>query len=175
MSYQSIDAIQKLLSDEIFHYTKDKKKAAGRALGTIVEIITYYLLKQWQLDKYTAIERPLSEFGNSEITHNVEFTLHPTRFIARRNIAEFSKLTSKSIISQFQLCAANPKSGALIDSKSILKNAFTFAIGKDVFYNVYLHDNNVEIYELDNQPLAMIECKRVGVEEGMSKGPQTIE
>lgn len=45
MAYESVDKLQKLLADEVFHYTLDKKKAAGRALGTFIEIITYYLLK----------------------------------------------------------------------------------------------------------------------------------
>ena len=44
MSYESVDKLQKTLSDEVFHYTADKKKAAGRALGTLVEIITFHLL-----------------------------------------------------------------------------------------------------------------------------------
>jgi hypothetical protein len=34
------------LALEVFGHTTDAKKAAGRALGTIVEIITFYLLKE---------------------------------------------------------------------------------------------------------------------------------
>ncbi len=49
MSYSSIDKIQKVLAQSVFQHTLDKKKAAGRALGTIVEIITYYLIRQWNL------------------------------------------------------------------------------------------------------------------------------
>lgn len=35
--------------------------------------------------------------------------------------------------------------------------------------------NIYSIFQLQKQPFAMFECKRVGVESGMKKGPQTIE
>ncbi len=44
MTYESVDQLQKALTEEVFHYAKDSKKAAGRALGTIVEIITFYVI-----------------------------------------------------------------------------------------------------------------------------------
>ncbi|MGB3514344.1 MAG: hypothetical protein WBA93_35065 [Microcoleaceae cyanobacterium] len=62
MSYSSIDEIQKVLAQSIFKHTLDKKKAAGRALGTIVEIITYYLIRQWNIYSYVTIELRLPEF-----------------------------------------------------------------------------------------------------------------
>ncbi|MBX2912601.1 MAG: hypothetical protein M9954_06970 [Cyclobacteriaceae bacterium] len=77
MSYESVDKLQNALGKKVFHYTQDRKKAAGRALGTIVEIITYYLLKTWGFNNSTSIERGLFEYGNDEITHNVEYSLHP--------------------------------------------------------------------------------------------------
>jgi hypothetical protein len=40
MSYPSVDQLQKVLTEQVFHYADDKKKAAGRALGTLVEIVT---------------------------------------------------------------------------------------------------------------------------------------
>ncbi|MCM1067389.1 MAG: hypothetical protein NC418_07445 [Muribaculaceae bacterium] len=175
MSYKSIDYIQKVLSDEIFHYTKDRKKAAGRALGTFIEIITYYLLKQWKLDEYTAIERPLREYGNSDITHNVEFTLHPRIFNASFALNRLKRLTGKGFVDYLELGRIETKSGCLIDKSNILKNAFTFALRENSFYNAYFQDGMVTIAQLRDQPVAMIECKRVGVEEGMTKGPQTIE
>lgn len=175
MSYKSIDVIQKVLSDEIFHYTKDKKKAAGRALGTFVEIITYYLLKQWKLEVFTAIERPLQEYGNSGITHNVEFTLHPRISNIAFEIERLKRMTGKGIVDYLAINGSIVKSGNLIDKKQILKNAFTFALTNNSFYNAYVRDDKIEISQLENQPVAMIECKRVGVEEGMAKGPQTIE
>ena len=50
MPYQSIDKVQNVLAEEVFGYAKDKKKAAGRALGTFIEIINFYLLKTWDLE-----------------------------------------------------------------------------------------------------------------------------
>lgn len=49
MGYDSVDKLQNLLASEVFHYTNDRKKAAGRALGTFVELITYYLIRNWGL------------------------------------------------------------------------------------------------------------------------------
>jgi hypothetical protein len=59
MPYQSVDQLQKVLTKKVFHYAKDSKKAAGRALGTLVEIITFYALKSWGFERNVAIERPL--------------------------------------------------------------------------------------------------------------------
>src|SRR5579859_2803331 len=77
MAYASVDQLQKVLAEKVFHYAKDSKKAAGRALGTLVEIITFYMLKSWGFEHSIAIERPLAEYGNPDITHNVEYSLHP--------------------------------------------------------------------------------------------------
>jgi len=60
---------KKALQKNVFSYTKDPKKAAGRALGTIVEIITYYPLKTWELNDNISIERRLEEYGNPAISH----------------------------------------------------------------------------------------------------------
>ena len=59
MAYPSVDHLQNLLAKEVFHYAKDAKKAAGRSLGTLVEIIAFYCLKSWGFEHNTAIERPL--------------------------------------------------------------------------------------------------------------------
>jgi hypothetical protein len=80
MAYESVDQLQKMLADSVFGYAQDKKKAAGRALGTLVEIITFYLLKTWGLGPCVAIERGLAEYKNPAITHNVEYSLHPIKF-----------------------------------------------------------------------------------------------
>src|SRR6266567_1761981 len=77
MSYPSVDALQRTLADTVFKYAADKKKAAGRALGTLVEIITFYTLRSWGFRDSIAIERPLAEYANPDITHNVEYSLHP--------------------------------------------------------------------------------------------------
>lgn len=77
MACESIDKLQNALGEQVFHYTKDKKKAAGRSLGTMIEIITYYLLKTWGFNNSISVERGLLEYGNEEISHNVEYSLHP--------------------------------------------------------------------------------------------------
>ena len=77
MTFESVDRLQKVLMETVFHYAKDKKKAAGRALGTLVEVVTFYTLRAWGFRDLIAIERPLPEFANPEITHNVEYSLHP--------------------------------------------------------------------------------------------------
>ena len=99
MAYESVDKLQKVLADEVFKHTKDPKKAAGRALGTLVEIVTYYLLKTWGLNNQISIERRLAEYGNSDITHNVEYSLHP---IVRSSFLTIDK-SEKSITSNIIL------------------------------------------------------------------------
>lgn len=185
-SYQSVDQLQKLLRDKVFHYAKDSKKAAGRALGTLVEIITFYALKSWGLERHVAIERPLPEFANDDITHNVEYSLHPAVSATQ---VEFSRgrlpITAKKIakqdeLSTFSIPQALVKSHSLMSKEFILRNSCTICDLGDVFLNAYLDDLGPElgyytVISLRRRPFAIFECKRVGVEEGMRKGPQTIE
>ena len=120
MSYPSVDQLQKVLTEKVFHYAKDSKKAAGRALGTLVEIITFYSLKSWGFERQVAIERPLPEFGNDDITHNVEYSLHPSSPLAT---SEFSRdalpITAKKIakipeIAELGISTDSIKSHALL-------------------------------------------------------------
>ena len=76
MSFQSINALQQTLANSVFRYVADRKKAAGRALGTLVEIVTFCTLRAWNLSAHVVIERRVPEFANREIFHNVEFSLH---------------------------------------------------------------------------------------------------
>lgn len=185
MAYESVDKLQKVLAEEVFNHTKDPKKASGRALGTLVEIITYYLLKTWGLNNQISIERGLAEYGNPDITHNVEYSLHPIIRSSFLTIDKSEKSITSNIIlkaltaSSFDLTGFERKPNQLL-SNNILRNACTIAtsdtsfllcsIKSDVGEKLELH-----IYEQDKKPYAMFECKRVGVEEGMTKGPQTIE
>ena len=186
MSYQSIDQLQRALADGVFSYAIDKKKAAGRALGTMVEIVTYYVLRSWGLRDHIAIERPLIEFGNPDIAHNVEFSLHPvlnkhklsllntslplTATKLAKNYAAFDKLGIQQLNKSVQLLSKN----------LVRRNSATIADDGDRIFlaNIDGYTSvNVELTlgELHSQPFAVFECKRVGVEEGMKKGPQTIE
>ncbi|MDR3628118.1 MAG: hypothetical protein P4L45_14840 [Ignavibacteriaceae bacterium] len=185
MAYKSVDELQNALVGNVFGYAKDSKKAAGRALGTIVEIITYYLLKTWGLNNHISIERGLEEYGNSDITHNVEFSLHP---ISRSSFLTINKsdktITAHMILKalkeqKYDLSGFERQSNQLLN-KGVLRNACTIATSKNSFLlcsiNSELGDKlKLNIYEQSKKAYSMIECKRVGVEEGMRKGPQTIE
>lgn len=185
MAYESVDKLQKVLAEEVFNHTKDPKKASGRALGTLVEIITYYLLKTWGLNNQISIERGLAEYGNPDITHNVEYSLHP---IVRSSFVTVDKseksITSNIILkaltaSGFDLTGFERKNNQLL-SNNILRNACTIATSDNSFLLCSIKSDSGEklelhIYEQNKKPYAMFECKRVGVEEGMTKGPQTIE
>lgn len=185
MSYESVDKLQKVLANKVFAHTKDPKKAAGRALGTLVEIITFYLLKTWGLNDQISIERGLAEYGNPDITHNVEYSLHP---ILRTHQIEITNpvrsLTSNLILkgllgSAFSIENFVPKSNHLL-SNGILRNACTIATSANSYLLASITGGNnskikLNIYEQSKKPYAIFECKRVGVEEGNKKGPQTIE
>ena len=179
MSYLSIDQMQNLLSKTVFSHTESSKKAAGRALGTIVEIIGFYLIKAWGHEHKVAIEKPLPEYANQEIMHNVEFTFHRSRLLDTLDILQGSTISSTKIFNSSALLEGFQKSKTSrnLIKAGIIKNACTFASSDSSFCNAYLSDDrkNIFLYELSNKPYAMFECKRVGVEEGMKKGPQTIE
>lgn len=186
MSYQSIDQLQKALTKDVFSHTDSPKKAAGRALGTLIEIITFYALKSWGFERDTAIERPLPEFANGDITHNVEFSLHPATPIASiefsRNALPISsrKIVREECLDGFNIPAKNVKSTQLLTRDLVLRNACTVYDAGEYFLNAYLNDLNdicghYSVLALQRRPYAIFECKRVGVEEGMKKGPQSIE
>jgi hypothetical protein len=185
MAYESVDQLQKVLAEKVFDYTTDAKKAAGRALGTLVEIITFYLLKSWNFECSISIEKALPEYGNPDITHNVEFSLHPLLRQQAINIASpklpmtSTKLLPK-ISKPIQVESFQRLGTALLSNDGILRNASTIATGKESNLVAVL-DSWTEkeiktiVSEQHSKPYAIFECKRVGIEEGMRKGPQTIE
>ena len=184
MPYDSVDALQRALTRGVFHYAKDAKKAAGRALGTLVEIVTFYLIKSWGLERHTAIERRLPEYANPDITHNVEFSLHPSAELAAVKVDKTKlPLTPKKILKLLDSPAwtgEDSKSVQLLSSDKILRNACTLYEDDTRVIIAYLDKDSKTSYRLSvNQltphPFAVLECKRVGVEEGVKKGPQTIE
>lgn len=184
MPYKSVDALQRALSQNVFHYAKDAKKAAGRALGTLVEIIAFYLIKSWGFEKYTAIERRLPEYANPEITHNVEFSLHPSYEIASLQIHKSQlPITPKKLIKlipAIDWTLSNLKTTQLLTSGQVLRNACVLYEDGSQIITAYLgkadkNTHRVCVHQLATHPFAVLECKRVGVEEGIKKGPQTIE
>jgi hypothetical protein len=186
MAYESVDKLQKMLAETVFTYATDQKKAAGRALGTLVEIITFYLLKTWGLGASMAIERGLEEYKNPGITHNVEYSLHPVKFIERLRVTTPElPITPAKIFrtfgNQLQYLQAFEKKGhQLLSSSGILRNACVLGEGGGLVVVGLVSLLKGKALELDlvgqfRSPYAMFECKRVGVEEGNKKGPQTIE
>ncbi len=178
MSYPSIDKLQNILSDDVFANRADKKKAAGRALGTIVELITYYLFCAWGFKDDMAIERALPEFGNPDITHNVEFSFHPS--LTDNQVIPFKGDAVKpSFLKSYLPQGIHLKSKPLL-RQGLLSNSVNLYECENFFYmaNVFLRENGsegtVHVSKRSCKPYAMVECKRVG-KEGDSKGPQTIE
>ncbi len=74
----SIERIQENLSRKVFQHTKSPRKASSRAMGTLLEIITFYMLRTWNFRDSISVETAVSEYGYNQITHNVEYSLHPT-------------------------------------------------------------------------------------------------
>jgi len=185
MAYESVDQLQKSLTAKIFHYAKDSKKAAGRALGTIVEIITFYLLKSWDLNNSISIENRIPEFGNIDITHNVEYSLHPIFSEYEIEIDnDGSSITAnkilKKIIEEGGFDEFKKTNKTLLSKNDVLRNCCVFARDKNSnlianIKEILKEKYVISISEQSNNPYAIFECKRVGVEEGTKKGPQTIE
>jgi hypothetical protein len=187
MAYESIDQLQRVLADEVFVYAQDRKKAAGRALGTLVEIINFYLLKAWGFEQSVAIERALPEFGNPGISHNVEYSLHP--ILARYELSlkrEKLPIKSSHLLSEIPAEAfGNRKfiatSHTLISSHRNLRNSCVIGIGETshlvatIIGANFFATPSIVVVEQFRRPYGIFECKRVGIEEGMKKGPQTIE
>ena len=182
MTYDSVDALQRTLADTVFHYASDRKKAAGRALGTLVEIVTFYTLRAWDLRDHIVIERAVPEFANKDIVHNVEFSLHPVRTCHPVAITSLSlPLTPVKLRQHLPFLQDKVlKSTHLLSSGSVKRNACVIADDASgiVVANVDQLDAascGITVCELLPNPFAIFECKRVGIEEGMRKGPQTIE
>jgi len=187
MSFESVDQLQKALTENVFHYAKDSKKAAGRALGTIVEIITFYLLKSWGLNNAIGIEKRIAEFGYPEITHNVEYSLHPVFSEVEIELKnDGNSITPTKILRALEnkfpkLTSSYQKTNnVLLNKHGIMRNACTIGISENIFLvasitNVFKDKITISVAEQDKSPYSIFECKRVGVEEGTKKGPQTIE
>jgi len=171
--------MQSLLSQTVFSHADSPKKAAGRALGTIVEIIGFYLIKAWGHEYEIAIEKPLPEYANQDITHNVEFTFHHSKPLGMLETPKSSAITSSQIFNSANLPERfqKPTATRYLIKNAAIKNSCTIAYSDTSFCNAYfsIDKKNILLYELSNAPFAMFECKRVGIEEGTKKGPQTIE
>ena len=144
-----------------------------------------YLLKSWGYEDYTIIERSIPEYGNNNITHNVEFSLHPKEHVGNINLkTDDLPFTAKKIIKLIkinkQLDSTKIKGTQLLSQSKLLRNScIIYEDDKKIFVASLRKEKdtawNISIKKLYIQPFVIFECKRVGVEEGMKKGPQTIE
>lgn len=184
MVFESVDKLQKTLAANVFKYATDQKKAAGRALGMLIEIVTFYMLFVWKHRDNIVIERSIPEYANSEILHNVEFSLHPVQTQQKLTIDPVSlPLTTAKILHyspSLKRGVIKPKTTQVVSSNLIKRNAAVLVSNETslIVANVDSIDSKrckLTICELSTNPYAIFECKRVGVEEGMRKGPQTIE
>lgn len=109
----------------------------------------------------------MPEYGNSEITHNVEFTLH--RILHKEEKIAVKPLTYTRIKSLFDFKPQYSKTGSFIDKNDILKNSAVIGRNDGSLAICNLSDNKLELSLIREQASAMFECKRVGVEEGQKK------
>ena len=91
-----------------------------------------------------------------------------------------SKIAKVDRISSLGIPAEAMKSNALLSNDLILRNSCTVCDLGGIFLNAYLEEfggdtGRFSVMSLQRRPFAIFECKRVGIEEGMTKGPQTIE
>ncbi len=143
-------------------------------------------MKTWGFGASTAIERGIEEYGNPEITHNVEYSLHPVLYNREMRLeGERLPITAKKIVRVLrstvpELEGASPSSLVLLTKEGVLRNACVVARRNDetIVAVIKKHERNALLVDIVGQhrnPYAIFECKRVGVEEGNKKGPQTIE
>lgn len=177
---KTVDKLQKQLVEEVFHYAKDGKKAAGRALGTIIEIITYYKICSWGFSRNILIEKPIPEFGRDDIRHNVEFSLHKVYKEQTIKLPRNGKTITAKILGGLAKIPVTRITEKLLSAHSLLRNSAVLAEQDNHYVVANLLDVgkdelSVLIADVYLTPIAIFECKRVGVEEGMKKGPQSIE
>ena len=182
VSFKSVDDLQKILADSVFARTTDRKKAAGRALGTMVEIITFYTLRAWGFRDHIVIERHVPEFANSDILHNVEFSLHGirNRYPVVINPVSLPLTAVKISRNLAALEGKDYKSTTLLTKDNVMRNACVLAEDDTHLFVAHVDENQpsacrLTVCSLFREPFAIFECKRVGIEKGMHKGPQTIE
>ena len=143
------------------------------------------VLKSWGLNNSIAIERRIPEFGNPDITHNVEYSLHPIFAEYVIEVANDGKsLTAnrllKELIKQGDFSEFKKLNNNLLSRDGILRNACTIARTCDstLVASIIKRTDRYYLVSISQQgviPYSIFECKRVGVEEGTKKGPQTIE
>ena len=122
----------------------------------------------------------MAEYGREEITHNVEFTLHPIHSIHPAfNIPKAIPTTARRVADIIKLSDTYTLTSNKIINKGVIQNACIIGTDKHSIViaapdKITTKGTTLHTYVLDKHAYAMIECKRVG-KEGDAKGPQTIE
>ena len=163
-------------------HTQSPRKAAGRALGTMVEIITHYLLESWNLRESISIEAPLGEYGNRETAHNVEYGLHWTEkscHVSAQDQPRPEPITARAIRSmmlQFHgLDIVEVRATALL-SGGVVRNPCLPSKGMSTRWVAnYGRGGDVTVSLQSPRPYMIFECRRVGLDAHRGKGPQAIE
>ena len=123
----------------------------------------------------------MPEFANTHIVHNVEFSLHPIKGRLQLEVPLSLPLTSAKIKRHLPFSNTGDfKSTQVLSSDRLKRNSAVLVENQSgpIIANVdALRDSrcHLTVCDLFRDPFAIFECKRVGIEEGMKKGPQTIE
>lgn len=189
-SSRSVDEVQRELEKSIFVERRDAFKATGRALGTIQEIIVYFLFEVYNIGERLFLEYPLPEYGRPDIVHNVEFSIHPLVSIepieysgrVNKNI-QFPKELKKNFKEQIKKIKTSvtliEKNREFDRETRIINPCFIRNINEwtydKIFKAGYVEDTSGLFITNLSKPISFIECKRVGLETGTTTGPQTIE
>jgi len=173
-----IEGLQGWLSRDVFARTKSPRKAAGRALGTLVEIMAYYVLLSWGLRDSISIETPVGEYGAHDIKHNVDYSLHSP---IEQHTLDFPKkgaISCKDIQAKLRHVGVELDgiaSKRLISKNGILKNACRISDDEDYRWTANLDGGKVIVTKQRAIPFMVVECKRVGRDAKGNAGPQAIE
>jgi hypothetical protein len=139
-------------------------------------------MRAWDLRNHIVIERSVPEFANPDILHNVEFSLHPIMETHAVSIEPCTlPLTPAKIRRSLPLLQAKQyKNTQLLSRDNLLRNACVLADDGPAILVANLDETGgdacrLTVCKLAQEPFSIFECKRVGVEEGVRKGPQTIE
>lgn len=115
----------------------------------------------------------MPEYGNCEITHNVEFTLH--RVLSKQECDIITPLTYKKASQLLNLELQEQKIGTFIDRNGILKNSAVLGNTNNALVLCNLIGTKLQLSFIQEQACAMFECKRVGVEEGQKKDHKQLK
>ena len=185
MSYQSVDQLQKVLTEKVFHYAKDSKKAAGAPSAPLLKSSHSTHSNRGGLKETLRLRDHCqnSETTRSPTTSSIAFIRQPfddggvqSGYTSHHR----KKIAKNQEFADLGITADSMKTHALLSNDLILRNSCTVCDCGETFINAYLDQfgrgrGQYSVVTLRRRPFAIFECKRVGVEEGMRKGPQTIE